>query len=259
MFVAPLLAVSALSGADAAYAVAVVLLGYTVFGASGFGSALVIVPLLVWRWPLTLVVPLVLLLDVPAAAWHARLNLPHVDWRALGRLVPGIAAGLAAALAVPTGGVQPLLLGLLGAYVVAVAVRGLFARAIAVPGRPGGPAALALGTAAGWIEVTFGTSGPLFAAWFNGRLPGLQAARATIPVALAGTAVLALAGLGAKGQLSVALLWGVLPVLLGVALLGMRIGHRIAAALPERHLAACARGVVLDSRKGGSVLALPME
>ena len=36
--------------------VAVVLLGYTVLGLTGFGSALVIVPLLAWQWPLPEVV-----------------------------------------------------------------------------------------------------------------------------------------------------------------------------------------------------------
>ena len=35
------------------YPAAVVLLGYVVLGITGFGSALVIVPLLAWRWPLT--------------------------------------------------------------------------------------------------------------------------------------------------------------------------------------------------------------
>ena len=63
---------AALPSADVALALAAVLVGYVVLGLSGFGSALVIVPLLAWRWPLTLVVPLVLLLDAPAAAWHAR-------------------------------------------------------------------------------------------------------------------------------------------------------------------------------------------
>ena len=44
----------------------VVLLGYAVLGLTGFGSALVIVPLLAWRWPLPEVVALTLLMDVPA-------------------------------------------------------------------------------------------------------------------------------------------------------------------------------------------------
>ena len=44
--------------------VGVVLLGYTVLGLTGFGSALVIVPLLAWQWPLPEVVALTLLMLV---------------------------------------------------------------------------------------------------------------------------------------------------------------------------------------------------
>jgi len=54
------------------YAMAVVLLGYFVLGIAGFGSALIIVPLLAWNWTLAFVVPLVLLIDVPAAALRKR-------------------------------------------------------------------------------------------------------------------------------------------------------------------------------------------
>ena len=49
------------------YQFAVVFVGNFVLGIAGFGSALIIVPLLAWDWPLAVVVPLVLLIDVPAA------------------------------------------------------------------------------------------------------------------------------------------------------------------------------------------------
>ena len=53
------------------YPMGVVLLGYTVLGLTGFGSALVVVPLLAWNWPLPAVVALTLLMDVPASAFQA--------------------------------------------------------------------------------------------------------------------------------------------------------------------------------------------
>ena len=56
------------------YQFAVVFVGYFVLGIAGFGSALIIVPLLAWDWPLAMVVPLVLLIDVPAAILHTGLN-----------------------------------------------------------------------------------------------------------------------------------------------------------------------------------------
>src|SRR5574337_652724 len=75
------------------YPAAVVLLGYVVLGITGFGSALVIVPLLAWRWPLPEVVPLVLLLDVPASLLLGGLNLRHVNFAELRRLLPGMVTG----------------------------------------------------------------------------------------------------------------------------------------------------------------------
>jgi uncharacterized protein len=75
------------------YPIGVVLLGYTVLGLTGFGSALVIVPLLAWQWPLPEVVALTLLMDVPASAFHSGLNWRQVQWRELGRLLPGLVVG----------------------------------------------------------------------------------------------------------------------------------------------------------------------
>lgn len=236
VFDAPAVALSAISSADAVYAVIVVLLGYTVLGASGFGSALVIVPLLAWRWPLALVVPLVLLLDAPAAGWHARLNLENVNWRELVALLPGVGLGMVVAWAVPGGDFQPVLLGLLGIYVLGVSLRGFMSPLAAPVRRTGWPFKLSLGAAAGWVETTFGTSGPLFAAWFSQRLADQRAARATIPVALVGASLLALGGMAVQGRLHVPLLWAALPVLLVVALIGVYVGHRVAAGVDGRRL-----------------------
>lgn len=49
---------------DLTWAALVVFGGYVVLGLTGFGSALVIVPLLTWQWPLSHVVALTLLLDL---------------------------------------------------------------------------------------------------------------------------------------------------------------------------------------------------
>lgn len=57
-------------GADApqaTFVVGAVFVAYLVLDTAGFGSALVAVPLLAWVWPLALVVPLLLLIDVPAS------------------------------------------------------------------------------------------------------------------------------------------------------------------------------------------------
>ncbi|MCE7075928.1 TSUP family transporter, partial [Bordetella bronchiseptica] len=78
---------------DLLFPACAVLLGYVVLGITGFGSALVVVPLLAWRWPLPEVVALTLLLDVMASLLLGGLNLRQVDFAELRRLLPGMVAG----------------------------------------------------------------------------------------------------------------------------------------------------------------------
>ena len=60
------------------YPAGVIFTGYLVLGITGFGSALVTVPLLAWIWPLPEVVALAILLDVPASLLHGGLNFRQV-------------------------------------------------------------------------------------------------------------------------------------------------------------------------------------
>ncbi len=71
---------------DWIYPVITVFVGYLVLGITGFGSALVIVPLLAWRWPLPEVVALTLLMDVPASALLGGLSFKQVNVAELRRL-----------------------------------------------------------------------------------------------------------------------------------------------------------------------------
>jgi hypothetical protein len=75
------------------YPAMVILTGYLVLGITGFGSALVTVPLLAWKWPLPEVVALAILLDVPASMLHGGLNFRQVRWRDMLGMLPGMAAG----------------------------------------------------------------------------------------------------------------------------------------------------------------------
>jgi hypothetical protein len=111
------------------YPMGVVLLGYTVLGLTGFGSALVVVPLLAWKWPLPAVVALTLLMDVPASAFHSGLNWRQVQWRELRRLLPGMVLGTLVGLWLVQhmNSRWPLLL--LGVYVAGVGLNALRPRA----------------------------------------------------------------------------------------------------------------------------------
>lgn len=227
-------ALGALPPGLVAYSVAVVFAGYVVLGVSGFGSALTIVPLLALRWPLTTVVPLVLLLDVPAALLLTRLNRERVAWPELRLLLPGLIVGAAAGTLLARWTDHVWALALLGVYVLGVALRGLVGSVRPpVAARHWGPV---FGFAAGVVEAVFGTAGPLVVAWLGRRLHEPAALRASIPACIAVATTTALIGMSFSGQLAQAIVWAALLPLAAVAFVGTRIGHRIAFRMPARTL-----------------------
>jgi uncharacterized membrane protein YfcA len=228
------------------YPVCVVLLGYVVLGITGFGSALMIVPLLAWRWPLVEVVPLVLLLDVPASLLLGGLNLRRVNMTELGRLLPGMVVGALFGLwlAAQLDNRWPLLI--LGLYVAAIGAQALRRRPHAQPRVWPTGWAHAAGALIGLVEMLFGTAGPLVVAWLSRRLPDVLALRATTPLAIAVGACAVLLTMGGAGRLSAPELWQRWLVLIGIAFVGVLVGHRVAARLAPGllHRLVCALLVV---------------
>lgn len=219
-----------------AYAALVVFAGYVVLGITGFGSALIVVPLLAWKWPLPQVVALVLLLDLAAAALHGGLNAAQVRWRELGRLAPGLLLGSLLGLWL-TGALPPRWpLLALGLFVAGCGWRALRAGESRSQWPQGW--ALGAGTLAGTVEMMFGTAGPLLVAWLAGRLTDVRAVRATTPVAIVASAALVLAMMAWAGPLRDPQPWLRCLVLLAPALAGVWVGHvlarRVAAATLKR-------------------------
>ena len=234
------------------YPIGVVLLGYTVLGLTGFGSALVVVPLLAWKWPLPAVVALTLLMDVPASAFHSGLNWRQVQWRELRRLLPGMVLGTLAGLWLVQhmNSRWPLLL--LGVYVAGVGLNALRPKASQLPSAA--PVwAWPVGAAIGLVEMLFGTAGPVVVAWLSRRLPDVQQMRASTPMIISVTAATVLLGMAWEGRLSSGWIWERWTVLIGVALLGVWLGHRLAHRVPVARLRQIICALLVVS---GSLLAL---
>lgn len=236
---------------DLLYAAAAVLAGYLVLGIIGFGSALVMVPLLAWVWPLPQVVVLALLLDIPASILFGGLNRREVDFVALRRLLPGMAVGSAAGLALQ-GALPPQwpLFGL-GVYIAGVGLRALLRRSAARPTGAGGGAVA--GFSAGLIELMFATAGPVVLAWLHRRLGSVYAVRATTPVAMAVCAGIAVAVLSVQGTLADRQLWLRWAAFLCIAAAGVALGHRLARYIPPAFLARVVSAMLVAS--GLSLLA----
>lgn len=81
---------------DAALAAAgaIILLAYTVYGLTGFGSSITAVPLLTQFLPLREVVPMMLLFDLTGGVLVGLRNRSQVQWREIGRMAPFMAAGM---------------------------------------------------------------------------------------------------------------------------------------------------------------------
>ncbi len=115
----------------------------------------------------------------------------------------------------------------LGLYVVAVGVSNLrnqFEKKTITAALWSGP----VGVLIGLIEMLFGTAGPVIVAWLNRRLSDVHALRATTPLVIAVSACTVLATMGVAGRLNDSTLWQRWLILIGIALFGVAIGHRLA-------------------------------
>lgn len=173
---------------------AVIAAGYTVLGITGFGSALMIVPILAQWLPLSEVVPAILLLDVFACLLLGALSFRSVAWRELAALLPGIALGAVAGVILPGLVPAALLLGVLGALILLFALRGLLLARLPVLAtrRLAGPA----GIAAGLIETLFGVAGPVMVMYLGGRLGDPAIMRPTVAVGIVAVSTTALVAIG---------------------------------------------------------------
>lgn len=220
------------------YPAAVLLCGYLVLGITGFGSALVTVPLLAWVWPLPEVVALAILLDVPASLLHGGLNHRQVRWPALVAMLPGMAVGTLAGLWLLGQLDKRWPLFILGLYVAAVGLRALRQ---AAPQRVDDRTTTTyhLGSALiGIVEVMFATAGPVVMTLLQRRLRDVAEIRATVPVAMVLAGSIAITVLFASDQIDNTRtlhrwLFG-LPIAACAVLLGNRVARHIPAATMRR-------------------------
>ena len=234
------------------YPLGVALLGYSVLGLTGFGSALVIVPLLAWQWPLPEVVALTLLLDVPASVLHSGLNWRRVQWSELLRLLPGLVLGTLIGLWLTPRLPERWPMLILGIYVAWVGLNAL--RKTGSRKAPVAPVwAYGVGVAVGVVEMLFGTAGPLVVAWLSRRVPDVQRLRASTPMIITVAASTVLTGMTLEGRLNNPLLWSRWSVLIGAAVVGVGLGHRLAQRVPVARLRQIICSLLVLS---GAVLAL---
>jgi uncharacterized protein len=192
---------------------------YFIRGITGFGSALISVPLLALSQPLQFAIPLVLALDFTASLILGGTNRKQANWAEIKLLLPfgmiGACIGAYALVTLPT---TPVLLTL-GAFTMFFGFRNIFG--LQAVGQLSRAWAVPAGLVGGSAGALFGTGGPPYIMYLTRRLLDKGEVRATFSwlFAIDGGFRLGLfliAGLLLDPKLQMAYALGLVPMALGL-------------------------------------------
>jgi len=217
------------------FAFAALTLAYIVRGITGFGSALIAVPLLAFILPLNVIVPLIVLLDFIAAASHGLRHRQAVRWSLIFPLLPFTLLGVGSALLLLKSVDMSLLRQGLGLFIIAYAGYSLFAPTL--HGQHSRYWAIPAGSLGGLIGALFGTGGPFYVIYL--QLQGVNKAtfRATIASIFLIDGGLRLTGFVSAGFYSfdtLILILAALPIMLVALFIGGHIHTRLAPEIFQR-------------------------
>ncbi len=152
-------------------------LAYVIFSIAGFGTALVAGPVLVNYMPLSQAIPLLVLLDCVAAFGKLARSHQHVVRIELARLLPFMAIGSMAGIAVLLKTKSDILMLAMGCFVTLYALymltKPVRTSYISVAW------AMPLGIGGGLFGALFGSGGFLYAIYLNGRIDTKEKASST--------------------------------------------------------------------------------
>ena len=228
----------------------VIVIAYTVFGLSGFGSTVISVPILAHFLPVSYLVPMMALLDLASAAFIGTTGREHVAKAEMKRILPFMFVGFVLGATVLVGVPDAYLRAALGIFAMAVGIQSIINPVLhrtistlwSVPA----------GIVGGAIATVFGAGGPIYATYLSGRLTDKSEIRSTISALISISAftraiIYAIAGL----LLHAALIGGAF-VLSPFVWLGLKLGHRIHLGLSQQQMRRVVGGMLVLT--GGSLL-----
>jgi len=228
-----------------------VVVAYTVFGLSGFGSTVITVPILAHFLPVSYLVPLMALLDLMSAILVQRGGREHVSKPELKRLIPFMFVGFLIGATVLVGVPDAYLRAAIGIFATVV---GLYSIVNPVLSREISPWwCIPAGITGGATATVFGAGGPVYATYLSGRLRDKSEIRSTISTLISISAFTRAAIYAATGLLlHAAILVGAL-ALGPFAWIGVKIGHRIHLGLTQAQMRRAIGALLVLI--GGSLLA----
>lgn len=212
----------------------VIVVAYTIFGLSGFGSTIIAVPLLAHFLPVTFLVPLMALLDVAAAALVGHQSREHMSREEMKNLLPFIFVGFVVGTTVLVGVPQEWLRAALGVFAATVGVNSIvnptlhkrISRLWCVPA----------GITGGAIASVFGAGGPIYSTYLSGRLDSKDAIRSTMSSLISISAFVRAILYAITGLLIHAAILGGAAILAPFVWLGLRIGTHIHTGFTQQQM-----------------------
>lgn len=212
----------------------IVTVAYTVYGLTGFGAAIVAIPLLAHFFPLRFAVPLILVFDLCAGLLLGLRNHRHLDRQEIFRLLPFLLVGMLAGITILVHASERWLLIALGTFVLSYSIWSLFNKNVPAPASPRW--AMPAGMIGGAFTSLYGTGGPIYMMYLVRRVPDKTVIRATIGVLIFGTALIRLALFTGSGLYTQ---HGLLPLalaLLPFALMGYLAGSHLHSHVPTHRV-----------------------
>lgn len=232
------------------YVLVVVLIATLIRSAFGFGEALIAVPLLALRIPITVAAPLAVLVSITVAVVIVLQDWEKIHVRSMSWLVLSTLAGIPLGLLLLTGGGQRLVKGSLAVIIMAFAAYALIGRKPPELPTDNWAWLLGCGLLAGVMGGAYGMNGPPLAIYGAMRRWSAQHFRATLqgyflPASVIGMAGYALAGLWVRLVTHYYLLS--LPLVIPAIFVGRAMNNRLRgeAFFKYVHAALLIIGVVL--------------
>jgi hypothetical protein len=156
----------------------VVVVAYTVFGMSGFGSTIISVPILAHFLPIAYLVPLMALLDLFSAVFIGTKGRGQISKPELKRLIPFMFVGFVAGVTLLVSAPETHLRAALGIFAIAVGLNSIFNPVLhkTISALWSVPA----GIVGGAIATVFGAGGPIYVTYLSGRLRDKGELRSTL-------------------------------------------------------------------------------
>ncbi|MES9831268.1 MAG: sulfite exporter TauE/SafE family protein [Candidatus Thiodiazotropha sp. DIVDIV] len=221
----------ALSTQDQIIAAIIISSAYLVRGIAGFGSGLIAIPLLALMMPLSIAVPLIVVLDYIASASHGVNHHESIQWQDLVPLLPFSVIGVLIALYLFNNVDAQILQYGLGIFLLLFAVYSLFS--ITPKTKSSLLWVIPAGTLGGFIGTLFGTGGPFYVLYLKIRGLDKTQFRATFATIFLIDGMSRILGYLASGFLNLALL-KVAAITIPLMAIGMYIGGHIHSNLSQQ-------------------------